>query len=79
MKLEARDDQVEAKVKERLKEMEANGQYDMSQSSQEYNKIIQKLEAEVRNHISVSGHSIRSIYIFHVSHAYYVVFRYNSR
>lgn len=54
MKLEAREEKVEAKVKERLKEMEANGQYDMSQSSQEYNKIIQKLEAEVRNHISVS-------------------------
>lgn len=53
MKLEARETQVEEILKDRLKEMEANGKYDMSQSSIEYEKIIQKLEAEVRNHISV--------------------------
>lgn len=53
MKLEVKNELIEAKVKERLTEMESNGKYEMSQNSQEYEKIIQKLEAEVRNHISV--------------------------
>lgn len=54
MKVEAKEDKVEQVVGERLKEMSGKGEYDMSQSSKEYEKIIVKLEAEVRNHISVS-------------------------
>lgn len=54
MKIEAKEDRVEQVVGERLKEMSSKGEYDMSQSSKEYEKIIVKLEAEVRNHISVN-------------------------
>jgi ABC-type Zn2+ transport system substrate-binding protein/surface adhesin len=53
MKLEVKKEAVEAKVKEKLAELDNNGKYEMSQNSEEYEKIIQKLEAEVRNHISV--------------------------
>ena len=55
LKLEVRDSQLDEMVKQKLAEMEENGQYDMSQSSKEYEQIIQKLEAEVRNHIGVSA------------------------
>ena len=54
MKLEVKEDNIEQAIEEKLKEMSSNGVYDMSQSSKEYEKIIVKLEAEVRNHISVS-------------------------
>lgn len=54
MKLEVRDSKLDEMVNQKLSEMEDNGKYDMSQSSKEYETIIQKLEAEVRNHISVS-------------------------
>ena len=60
MKLEAKKDAIEAEVKARLTEMENSGKCEMSQSSQEYEKIIQKLEAEVRNHISVRSHHTSS-------------------
>ena len=36
-----------------MKDLHNKGQYDLSQSPEEYEKIIVKLEAEVRNHISV--------------------------
>jgi chromosome segregation ATPase len=53
MKAEESQDKVEEAVKERMKDLHNKGQYDLSQSPEEYEKIIQKLEAEVRNHISV--------------------------
>lgn len=53
MKLEARDEEVNQIVKEKLKDFDKEGKYDMTQNSEEYDKIIQKLEAEIRNHISV--------------------------
>lgn len=53
MKTEEKESRVEEIVQERVKEMAGKGEVDMSQSSVEYEKIIQKLEAEVRNHISV--------------------------
>lgn len=53
MKLEESEDKVNAIVKERMKDLHNKGQYDLSQSPEEYEKILQKLEAEVRNHISV--------------------------
>jgi uncharacterized protein with von Willebrand factor type A (vWA) domain len=53
MKLEARESKVNEKVAEKLRELDNNGKYDNTQNSEEYEKIIQKLEAEVRNHISV--------------------------
>lgn len=53
MKAEEDKDKVEEAVKQRMKDLHSKGQYDLSQSPEEYEKIIQKLEAEVRNHISV--------------------------
>lgn len=53
MKLEESEEKVNELVKQRMKELHNKGQYDLSQSPEEYEKIIQKLEAEVRNHISV--------------------------
>jgi hypothetical protein len=53
MKMEARDEKVDLLVNEKLKDFDKEGKYDMTQSSGEYDKIIQKLEAEIRNHISV--------------------------
>jgi hypothetical protein len=53
MKLEARDEKVDLLVNEKLKDFDKEGKYDMTQNSEEYDKIIQKLEAEIRNHISV--------------------------
>ena len=53
MKMEARDEKVNLLVNEKLKDFDKEGKYDMTQSSVEYDKIIQKLEAEIRNHISV--------------------------
>lgn len=53
MKVEQNEDKVLEGVKQRMKDMHNKGQYDLSQSPEEYEKIIQKLEAEVRNHISV--------------------------
>jgi hypothetical protein len=53
MKMEARDEKVDLLVNEKLKDFDKEGKYDMTQSSVEYDKIIQKLEAEIRNHISV--------------------------
>jgi hypothetical protein len=53
MKMEARDKKVDLLVNEKLKDFDKEGKYDMTQSSVEYDKIIQKLEAEIRNHISV--------------------------
>jgi hypothetical protein len=53
MKMEARDERVDLLVNEKLKDFDKEGKYDMTQSSVEYDKIIQKLEAEIRNHISV--------------------------
>jgi hypothetical protein len=51
--MEARDEKVDLLVNEKLKDFDKEGKYDMTQSSVEYDKIIQKLEAEIRNHISV--------------------------
>ena len=53
MKLEENEEKVNEAVKERMKILHNKGQYDLSQSPEEYEKIIVKLEAEVRNHISV--------------------------
>jgi chromosome segregation ATPase len=53
MKIEESEDKVNEVVKQRMKDLHNKGQYDLSQSPEEYEKIIQKLEAEVRNHISV--------------------------
>lgn len=53
MKLEENEDKVNEAVKQRMKDLHNKGQYDLSQSPEEYEKIIVKLEAEVRNHISV--------------------------
>ena len=53
LKLEEKETKVEHLLKERIKELANDGQVDLSKSSIEYEKIIQKLEAEVRNHISV--------------------------
>ena len=53
MKVEENEDKIEEGVKERMKDLHNKGEYDLSQSPEEYEKIIQKLEAEVRNHISV--------------------------
>jgi uncharacterized protein (DUF3084 family) len=53
MKLEENEEKVNEAVKERMKMLHNKGQYDLSQSPDEYEKIIVKLEAEVRNHISV--------------------------
>lgn len=53
LKLEEKETKVELLLKERIKELANDGQVDLSKSSIEYEKIIQKLEAEVRNHISV--------------------------
>lgn len=53
MKVQDTDEKVEEGVKERMKQLHTEGKYDLSQSPEEYEKIIQKLEAEVRNHISV--------------------------
>lgn len=53
MKLEESEDKVNEMVKQRMKDLHNKGEYDLSQSPEEYEKIIQKLEAEVRNHISV--------------------------
>ena len=53
IKLEENEEKVNEAVKERMKILHNKGQYDLSQSPEEYEKIIVKLEAEVRNHISV--------------------------
>lgn len=53
MKLEESQDKVNEIVKQRIKDLHNIGEYDLSKSPEEYEKIIQKLEAEVRNHISV--------------------------
>lgn len=53
MKLEESEDRINEGVKQRMKDLHNKGQYDLSQSPEEYEKILQKLEAEVRNHISV--------------------------
>jgi uncharacterized protein (DUF3084 family) len=53
MKLEENEEKVNEAVKQRMKILHNKGQYDLSQSPEEYEKIIVKLEAEVRNHISV--------------------------
>ena len=53
MKAEANEQKVEEMVNQQLRELESKGEYDMSQNSKEYEKYIQKLEAEARNHISV--------------------------
>jgi myosin heavy subunit len=53
MKLEQKAEEMEGMVVERIKELADDGTVDLSKSSTEYEKIIQKLEAEVRNHISV--------------------------
>jgi hypothetical protein len=53
MKLEESEEKINELVKQRMKDLHNKGQYDLSQSPEEYEKIIQKLEAEVRNHISV--------------------------
>jgi len=53
MKLEENEEKVNEGIKQRMKEMHSRGQVDLSQSPEEYEKIIVKLEAEVRNHISV--------------------------
>jgi uncharacterized protein (DUF3084 family) len=53
MKLEENEEKVNEAVKQRMKMLHNKGQYDLSQSPEEYEKIIVKLEAEVRNHISV--------------------------
>ncbi len=53
MKLEESEAKVNEIVKQRMKDLHNKGQYDLSQSPEEYEKILVKLEAEVRNHISV--------------------------
>lgn len=53
MKLEESEEKINEIVSARIKELHNNGKYDLSQAPEEYEKIIQKLEAEVRNHISV--------------------------
>ena len=53
MKLEESQDKINEIVKQKIKELHNIGEYDLSKSPEEYEKIIQKLEAEVRNHISV--------------------------
>lgn len=53
MKLEESEEKINEIVNARVKELHNKGQYDLSQSPEEYEKIIQKLEAEVRTHISV--------------------------
>eukprot|EP00343_Euplotes_focardii_P002623 CAMPEP_0205806130 /NCGR_PEP_ID=MMETSP0205-20121125/9563_1 /ASSEMBLY_ACC=CAM_ASM_000278 /TAXON_ID=36767 /ORGANISM="Euplotes focardii, Strain TN1" /LENGTH=196 /DNA_ID=CAMNT_0053078459 /DNA_START=281 /DNA_END=871 /DNA_ORIENTATION=+ len=53
MKVEENEEKINEGVKQRMKDLHSKGQYDLSQSPDEYEKIIQKLEAEVRNHISV--------------------------
>ena len=53
MKLEESQDKINEIVKQRIKDLHNIGEYDLSKSPEEYEKIIQKLEAEVRNHISV--------------------------
>lgn len=53
MKVEESESKIDEVVKQRMKDLHNQGQYDLSQSPEEYEKIIQKLEAEVRNHISV--------------------------
>ena len=46
MKIEQRDEEIENLVKERIKDLADDGQVDLSKSATEYEKIIQKLEAE---------------------------------
>ena len=53
MKLEESEEKINEIVELRIKELHNNGKFDLSQSPEEYEKILQKLEAEVRNHISV--------------------------
>lgn len=53
MKLEESEAKINEVVKQRMKDLHQKGEYDLSQAPEEYEKIIQKLEAEVRNHISV--------------------------
>lgn len=52
MKIEEKDENVEEILKQRIKELANDGKVDLSQSSTEYEKIIQKLEAEV-SHIMI--------------------------
>lgn len=52
MKIEEKEENVEEILKQRIKELANDGKVDLSQSSTEYEKIIQKLEAEV-SHIMI--------------------------
>ena len=53
LKIEETEDLVQKNVRKALKKQHEEGNYDIAQSSLEFEKVIQKLEAEVRNHISV--------------------------
>ena len=54
MKAEANEEKVQEIVSQHLHELSNKGEYDLSLNAKEYEKYIQKLESEVRNHISVS-------------------------
>mmetsp|Transcript_6098 Transcript_6098/g.5246 ORF Transcript_6098/g.5246 Transcript_6098/m.5246 type:complete len:183 (+) Transcript_6098:335-883(+) len=53
MKVEENQHKINEAVQQKMRDLHNKGEYDISQSPEEYEKIIQKLEAEVRNHISV--------------------------